>query len=92
VRVKRSLEQHDHRANQTRDTRVRACDGDEQNHACRGHVEKYEREDELPECCHCRNETDQPIYNASEEQRRNNAQRKDVKQDLDEQCHPVAIE
>jgi hypothetical protein len=77
--VKRSLEQHNHRANQTRDTRVRACDGDEQNHACRGQIEKYKRENKLPESCHCRNEADQSIHDATEEQRRHNAQRKDVK-------------
>ena len=56
--VERSLEQHDHRANQTRDARVRACDGDEQNHACRSQVEKYKRENELPESRHCWNEAD----------------------------------
>lgn len=77
--VERSLEQHDHRADQARDTRVRARNGDEQDHACRGQVEKYKRENELPESRHSWNEADQPIYDASEEQRWNNAQRKDVK-------------
>lgn len=74
----RSLEQHDHRAYETRDARVRTSNRDEQDDARRGQVEEYQGEDELPEGCHCRDKADEAIHNTSEEERRDNAERKDV--------------
>ena len=68
-----SLEQHNHGANQVGNARVRTRDRDEQDDACRSQVEEHQRENELPERWHCRNKADEAVYNASEEQWRDNA-------------------
>ena len=68
----RSLEQHDHRADQARDASIRTCNRNQQYDACCGQIEEYERENEFPEGCHCRNKADQSIHNTPEEQWGNN--------------------
>ena len=76
------LEQHDKGSNQTTDAYACECDGEQQDDCSSGQIEEYKCEHELPERCHRGDKSNQPIDNSSEYERGNNAQGKNVEQNL----------
>ena len=77
-----ALVEHDERADEARDARALARDREQEDDGRRGEVEEHEREHELPERRHLWHEPDPRVDDAPEHDRRDDAQRQDVEQDL----------
>jgi len=83
-----ALEQHDQGPDQTSHADTIKSDGKEKNDTCCGHIEKDQSKQEFPKAGNSGNKPDKPINDTAKYQRRNETQRKNIKENLKSSSQP----